>query len=268
LAAFEHFELWLKAGADERQRVRKSRSSLLLTAVLLWGLIFVGCTHSPLVPPPVSMSPPPDFGAPRIGQRPTTPTDVVAPPRVGSNPWRPTVAARDWKHIVIHHTATGTGSVESINDAHLKNKDKNGNPWLGIGYHFVIGNGQGMPDGAIEPTFRWRTQIQGAHAGSTNKDYNERGIGVCLVGNFEKSPPTAAQRKSVKLLVATLKAEYKIPPAGVVGHKDIRASSTECPGKLFPMAEVAASEPGIFLGLDSDGVPLEYVATTSRSFLR
>src|SRR5438309_1085184 len=85
--------------------------------------------------------------------------------------------------------------------------------------------------------------IDFAHAGSTNKDYNERGIGVCLVGNFEKSPPTAAQRRSVKLLVATLKAEYKIPTASVVGHKDIRASSTECPGKFFPMAEVAAGEP-------------------------
>ena len=125
-----------------------------------------------------------------------------------------------------------------------------------------------MPDGAIEPTFRWRTQIQGAHAGSTNKDYNERGIGICLVGNFEKSPPTAAQRRSVKLLVATLKAEYKIPTASVVGHKDIRASSTECPGKFFPMAEVAAGEPGMILGLDSDGIPLEGVASTSGSSLR
>lgn len=125
-----------------------------------------------------------------------------------------------------------------------------------------------MPDGAIEPTFRWRTQIQGAHAGSTNKDYNERGIGVCLVGNFEKSPPTAAQRKSVKLLVATLKAEYKIPSSDVVGHKDIRASSTECPGKFFPMAEVAASEPGRLLSLDSQGVPLEPVASTTGSYLR
>ena len=238
----------------------------MLAAALLWGLIFVGCTHSPMMPPPVSMAPPMD---PALGgARPLSPLTVPSTPKQAANPWRPTVAARDWKHIVIHHTATGSGSVESINAAHLKNKDKNGNPWLGIGYHFVIGNGQGMPDGAIEPTFRWRTQIQGAHAGSTNKDYNERGIGICLVGNFENTPPTPAQRKSVKLLVATLKAEYKIPPSGVVGHKDIRASSTECPGKLFPMAEVAATEPGILLGVDSDGVPLEYVASTSRSFLR
>lgn len=189
-------------------------------------------------------------------------------PRLGSNPWKPAVTPREWQYLVIHHTATGSGSVESINASHLKNKDKNGNPWLGIGYHFVIGNGDGMADGAIEPTFRWRTQIQGAHAGSSNKDYNERGIGICLVGNFEKSPPTPAQKRSIKLLVQTLKSDYRISSANVVGHKDIRASATECPGKFFPMAEIAGSDSGTILGLDADGVPLERVASNTGSSLR
>ncbi len=101
--------------------------------------------------------------------------------------------------------------------------------------------------------------------GMANKDYNERGIGICLVGNFENSPPTAAQKKSVKLLVQTLRNEYKIPVVNVVGHKDIRASATECPGKFFPMAEVAAGDTGVILGLDSDGVPLERIASNTRS---
>ena len=48
----------------------------------------------------------------------------------------------------------------------------------GLAYHFVIGNGDGMPDGEIEPTFRWREQIQGAHAGAG--EYNEQGIGIAL----------------------------------------------------------------------------------------
>jgi len=132
----------------------------------------------------------------------------------------------------------------------------------------VIGNGQGMADGAIEPTFRWRTQIQGAHAGSPDKDYNEVGIGVCLVGNFENAPPTPAQRRSVKLLVQTLKSAYHISSGDVVGHKDIRGKPTECPGKYFPMAEVAADEPPVLFGLNTDGVPFEPVATVSGSPLR
>lgn len=243
----------------------RARTSLLVTTILLGGLLFVGCARSGVLPPPASISSPAN---PYMGnlRQPIPPTGVITTvPRPGSNPWRPTVAAREWQYVVVHHTATGSGNVDSINESHLKNKDKNGRPWLGIGYHFVIGNGDGMTDGAIEPTFRWRTQIQGAHAGSANKDYNERGIGVCLVGNFEKSPPTAAQKKSVKLLVQTLRNEYRIPVANVVGHKDIRASATECPGKFFPMAEVAAGDSGLLLGLDSDGVPLERIASNTRS---
>lgn len=178
------------------------------------------------------------------------------------------MAARPWKYIVIHHTATDSGSVESIHASHLKNKDANGKPWLGIGYHFVIGNGSGMADGAIEPTFRWRTQIQGAHAGSSNRDYNELGIGICLIGNFEKRPPSPAQQRSARLLVQTLRAAYGISAAGVVPHKDIRASATECPGKYFPMAALAAEGVPPHFSLDDQGVPFEVVAFTSQGTLR
>jgi N-acetyl-anhydromuramyl-L-alanine amidase AmpD len=88
------------------------------------------------------------------------------------------------------------------------------------------------------------------------------------VGNFEEAPPTAAQKRSVKLLVSTLRNEYHIPIANVVGHKDIRASATECPGKFFPMAEVAAGDSGVILGLDADGIPLEQIASNTRSSQR
>ena len=72
----------------------------------------------------------------------------------------------------------------------------------------------------------------------------------------------------MKLLVQTLKNEYHITSANIVGHKDIRASATECPGKFFPMADIAADEPTILFGLNADGVPVEHVASTSGSFLR
>lgn len=125
--------------------------------------------------------------------------------------------------------------MESIHAAHLQRKDKNGKTWQGIGYHFLIGNGNGMSDGEIEPTFRWRQQLQGAHAG--NDEYNQHGIGICLIGNFEKERPSAPQMTAIKQLVAVLKKEYRIPSREVVGHRDVRA--TACPGKLFPMSEIA-----------------------------
>lgn len=244
-----------------------SRQTLLLVALALAGLANLSCTQSSVLPPPASI-PPSHLSPGAIGRGSPGPGLTTGLPAPTNNPWKPSAPAREWQYVVIHHTATNSGSVESINDSHVKNKDKNGNPWLGIGYHFVIGNGQGMADGSIEPTFRWRTQIQGAHAGSSNKDYNERGIGVCLVGNFENAPPTPAQRKSVRLLVQTLKREYQIKAANVVGHKDIRATATECPGKLFPMAEIAADQPDILFGLNDDGVPVEQLASTRGSSAR
>lgn len=169
---------------------------------------------------------------------------------------------------MIHHTASETGSVESIHEEHIKRKDKSGNPWMGIGYHFVIGNGKGMNDGAAEPTFRWKTQIQGAHAGSADPEYNQLGIGICLVGNFEKTAPTAEQLRTVKELVQTLKAEYKISTKNVVGHSDVRTGGTACPGKLFPMNDVAVIGGETELGLDLEITPAPSLANNTGSVLK
>ncbi|HVW01708.1 MAG TPA: peptidoglycan recognition family protein [Planctomycetaceae bacterium] len=193
------------------------------------------------VPPPASISslPPVQPGPPSVTAAVPPPTSpLLEVPRATS--WKPLVAERQWKYIVLHHTASTQGSVESIHESHLQRKDKSGKPWLGIGYHFVIGNGKGMPDGQIEPTFRWNQQLHGAHAGSQDPEYNQLGIGIVLVGNFEKSSPTDAQLASVKKLVRTLKSQYKIPSSKVIGHRDIR--STECPGSLFPLADIARDD--------------------------
>ena len=101
------------------------------------------------------------------------------------------------------HTATASGSVETIHAAHRRRKDSAGRPWRGIGYHFLIGNGHGMPDGAVEPTFRWTEQLAGAHAGT--RPHNARGVGVALVGDFTKHPPTAKQLAAAVRLTAHLR---------------------------------------------------------------
>ena len=166
------------------------------------------------------------------------PLPTTSLPPVFGNPWKPSAAARDWKHIVIHHTASSGGSVATIHAEHSNRKDKNGNKWLGIGYHFLIGNGTGMGDGEIEPTFRWKKQMQGAHAG--NEEYNQHGVGICLVGNFQDHRPSAAQLASIKRLVGVLKKEYGIKSSHVVGHRDVKA--TACPGKMCPLSEIAVSD--------------------------
>lgn len=206
----------------------------------------IGCFAPGPAPPPASIRSGPGPGDQGLAGSPGNSYPSQSPAGPGSSgpgspvisgghPWPPAVAAREWKYIVFHHTASNSGSVDTIHQSHLQRKDEDGHSWRGIGYHFVIGNGQGMGDGAIEPTFRWREQSAGAHAGVG--EYNTHGIGICLVGDFDKAPPTAAQLAAAKRLVSVLKAQHGIDSARVVRHGDVKA--TACPGKLFPFEEVA-----------------------------
>jgi hypothetical protein len=140
----------------------------------------------------------------------------------------------DWSWIVIHHSATSAGSVDAIHQDHRRRKDIYGEPWLGVGYHFVIGNGKGQPDGNVAATFRWEQQLHGAHSGDAV--YNARGVGICLIGNFEKTAPTPGQIAALQSLVATISERHRIPRDHIIGHASIKA--TACPGRNLPLNDI------------------------------
>ncbi|GMV79642.1 MAG: hypothetical protein AMXMBFR7_08260 [Planctomycetota bacterium] len=134
----------------------------------------------------------------------------------------------DWNYLVLHHSASATGSAASFHRAHLARG------WDGLGYHFVIGNGSGSGDGEVEIGYRWQQQTRGAHAG--NAEYNEHGIGICLVGNFEETHPTPRQMQALTTLVRFLQAKCGIPANKIVGHSDVPGKDTQCPGRYFSMS--------------------------------
>ncbi|MFH1023026.1 MAG: N-acetylmuramoyl-L-alanine amidase [Planctomycetota bacterium] len=144
----------------------------------------------------------------------------------------PRVPVRPWKYIVIHHSDTTNGNAAKFDRYHREEKG-----WEnGLGYDFVIGNGTDSGDGEIETGPRWRQQLIGAHAG--NKEYNEYGIGVCLVGNFEEGRPSARQTAALKTLTRWLMERYHIPTTHIRRHKDVRDNGiTECPGRFFRFRE-------------------------------
>lgn len=144
--------------------------------------------------------------------------------------------ARPWRHIVLHHSGTPFGSVASIDRDHRERRDSAGRPWRGIGYHFVIGNGREMSDGEVQPTFRWTQQLAGAHAGKP--EFNEAGIGICLIGNFDETAPTEQQMHSCRKLVSQLRAEFHLPADAIIRHSEVKA--TECPGRNFSIETIAA----------------------------
>jgi hypothetical protein len=139
---------------------------------------------------------------------------------------------RRWKYIVIHHSASYKGNASSIDKYHRNIKG-----WEnGLGYDFVIGNGRGSRDGQIEVGGRWNKQIKGAHAG--DDEYNEYGVGICLIGNFEKNRPTRSQISSLVYLIKYLQRRCNIPKRNVIMHRDIK--DTVCPGRRFPHYKLMA----------------------------
>ncbi|MFH1552012.1 MAG: N-acetylmuramoyl-L-alanine amidase, partial [Candidatus Omnitrophota bacterium] len=128
-----------------------------------------------------------------------------------------------WKYIIIHHSATEAGSSQQFNKAHM---DRG---WQGIGYHFIIDNGTcGKDDGQIETSPRWIKQQDGAHCKADGM--NEKGIGICLVGNFSRENVSYKQMNSLVYLVGKLKKYYKIPDRNIIGHSQVTGAQTECPG--------------------------------------
>lgn len=141
---------------------------------------------------------------------------------------------RQWKYIVIHHSATTAGSEAAFDRGHKENG------WKGVGYDFVVGNGNGSGDGLVEVTFRWEQQITGAHAASQGNAYNSEGIGICLVGNLERDYPTAKQMEALVGLVNYLQERCRIPTRNVFGHRHVPGANTACPGRNFPWYEFYA----------------------------
>ena len=151
----------------------------------------------------------------------------AAAPSTSSDPWQ-SKGYRLWRYIVVHHSATDRGNAASFDLSHRRRG------WDELGYHFVINNGDGGPDGRIEVGSRWKKQKWGAHTGGTpNNEYNNHGIGICLVGDFSRKMPSRAQIASLERLVHHLASKHHIDPDNVIGHREGPNASTVCPGAVF-----------------------------------
>lgn len=138
-----------------------------------------------------------------------------------------------WKYIVIHHSAGDFGNIEHLKKIH--NRRQSAEPINAISYHYIIGNGNGMPDGDIESDIRKDYNLWGMHVSARNWDRNFRGLGICIVGNLEEGEMTAKQYQSLIKLTKQLMTEYNIDFEDVGFHGKIEGESTKCPGKHFPI---------------------------------
>ncbi len=101
--------------------------------------------------------------------------------------------------------------VEAIRRAHVNNG------WADIGYHYIID-----PAGRI---YEGRpVSLQGAHV----RDANERNLGVMVLGNFMRRPPTEASVSSLEGFLRSAMRQYRVPVQRVMTHREY--VPTACPG--------------------------------------
>jgi N-acetylmuramoyl-L-alanine amidase len=112
--------------------------------------------------------------------------------------------------IIVHHTGVDT-TLEKLRASAVRRG------YSDIPYHFVI-----TADGAVHATRP--LERMGAHCRGHNAD----SVGVALMGDLDKEPPTEAQVAALARLLADLRSQFAVP---VVGHGDLRP--TACPGRYL-----------------------------------
>jgi len=146
---------------------------------------------------------------------------------------------RDLLHIdsLVVHQAVGEYEITGIAKYHVKpgagnHISKKGAP--GLCYHIAIDL-----KGNVFQTNKLTDVVW--HGGS--RKWNNKAIGVLLVGNFEgpthtppektkHKNPTNMQLASLRKLLKLLTKEYDIKKDMVFGHCDIKESKVNCPGKV------------------------------------
>jgi hypothetical protein len=133
-----------------------------------------------------------------------------------------------WKFVIVHNSGTRQGSAKVFDYYHRHvRRMKNG-----LAYHFVIGNGTSTRNGQIEIGDRWVRQARGGHVHS---DYmNNIGLGICLVGDFNRDQPTKAQLEACEELIRYL--QDRCGKMQVRPHREVNPPrwATDCPGDVFP----------------------------------
>lgn len=117
--------------------------------------------------------------------------------------------------IIIHHSATASGSAFAFARYHVEQKD-----WPGIGYHYVI-------DGVHIKKCNYLNTVSYHCRGE-----NHHSVGICVVGNFDRTSPTDNDYMLIIKAIRAIDNELILrDPVPVEFHRD--HSSKTCPGIHF-----------------------------------
>lgn len=143
--------------------------------------------------------------------------------------WGPVITPSKIQNFTFHHSVTAqTAKIDGNWKAEcdsIANIHVNGNGWDGVGYRFII-----CSDGTVVYVGDL------SHGGSAVANKNDVMFSACLVGDFTKEVPTAAQVHSAHVLAKFFLTELSQYPnlaqwGQVAGHREFQ--STACPGNAW-----------------------------------
>lgn len=155
-----------------------------------------------------------------------------------------------YDHLVVHVTAT-TPSMDI--DAAWVDRLHRRKGWSGCGYHVVIKrSGEIQWSGTGHRTREMGTP--GAHVGGCGPGWNQRSLGVSLVGGVKEDGRTPennmtdAQFVSLWRVIEDATEAFGIPMDNVIGHRDLIKLTNAAP-KACPCFSVEEFKNGFILDL-------------------
>ena len=100
-------------------------------------------------------------------------------------------------------------------------------PWRKIGYN----GGQEISGGIVVARYGRDLRDHGAHCSQENM--NSRSIGWCVLGNYDKNPPSEKMWDFAVQVGKDVKIIY--PQIKILGHREVKGVSKSCPGTMFNM---------------------------------
>lgn len=138
---------------------------------------------------------------------------------------------------MLHHSLTKDGATVSWPAIRRYHKETMG--WKDVGYHL----GVELAGSHYEALVGRSLFEDGAHC--KQGEMNRKAIGICLVGNFDKATPPAAQMEVLRdRLLLPLMRGFDIPPSKIVFHREY-ASYKSCPGTMLTKTYLAQFVPGV-----------------------
>lgn len=234
---------------SDHRRARVVWTSLITASTVVCGLLLLSQRQDAATPVAMTITAlpgTPGTASSRLGTEPAVVVGTSLPGMVTSDrsiaPRNTPLEPGQWSAIVIHHSGSVAGSAESISRQHVADG------LAGLGHHFIIGNGNGMGDGAIHVGYRWDRQLPGAHLGTealrassvtrpvglSSDELRHHSVSVCLVGHGDRREFTPRQMRELLDLVVKLQRELGISRERVFLASDFQGM--DGPGAHFESA--------------------------------